>query len=196
MHYVYQYFDPLRNEIIYIGKGTGRRAYHHLKRKDRHPLTQRLGYMKDRGADPIISIFPREDELSSLNEEIRLIAVIGRKDLGLGPLLNLTDGGEGVNGRIISEETLKKVKGRPLSDDHKRAISEARKGQAGHALSEEHKQAIGKAHTGKPVIHTEQTRKKMRESKLGRKRKPFTEETKQRMREASRQRWEKTEIDK
>ena len=34
-----------------------------------------------------------------------MIAVLGRKDLGTGILRNLTHGGEGVSGRVVSEKT-------------------------------------------------------------------------------------------
>ena len=42
--------------------------------------------------------------------ESLLIAAIGRKDKGLGPLVNLTDGGDGMRGYVWSEETKRKHK--------------------------------------------------------------------------------------
>lgn len=93
--YVYVYLDPTWNdEPFYVGKGHEERAWSHSKRKDHHPLTQRLQKMSRNKIQPIIEIADCVDEDHAFREEIKLIACYGRKDLGLGPLLNLTDGGE------------------------------------------------------------------------------------------------------
>ncbi len=68
--------------------------------------------------------------------------MIGRSDLNKGPLCNLTDGGEGISGKRLSEE-------------HKRKISEKsklqgwNKGRLGMPHDEETKQKISKANKGK-----------------------------------------------
>ena len=61
--------------------------------------------------------------------EQRYIAHYGRKDKKTGILLNMTDGGEGFPGLIVSEETRRKKS----------------KAQMGHKLTEEAKRLIGKA---------------------------------------------------
>jgi hypothetical protein len=45
-------------------------------------------------------------------EEIRLIKLHGRRDLGMGTLVNMTDGGEGTLGRIKSAEEIEKISGK------------------------------------------------------------------------------------
>lgn len=109
--YAYIYRDPSRaNEPIYIGKGSGRRAWAHLKPiKRRHPFTQRLNKMIRENVQPDIEVIDAIDEDHAFFLEKCLIAVIGRKDLGKGPLLNRTDGGEGDSGKIISDETRRKM---------------------------------------------------------------------------------------
>jgi hypothetical protein len=56
------------------------------------------------GNAPMISIYAGLDnELASLIEQ-ELISKHGRKDLGRGSLLNLTDGGEGATGRVATPQ--------------------------------------------------------------------------------------------
>lgn len=106
-YYTYIYYDPLRdNEPIYVGKGHSKRAWVHLYSKRKHPFIQRLQHMKKNGINPIIGLYSGLDEELSLLLEQELISKFGRKDLGKGTLLNLTDGGE--LGANKSEETRKK----------------------------------------------------------------------------------------
>jgi len=116
--YAYIYRDPSRaNEPIYVGKGSGRRAWAHLKPiKRRHPFTQRLNKMIRENIQPDIEVIDAINEDHAFFLEKCLIAVIGRKDLGKGPLLNRTDGGEGNSGRVHTEESRKR-----MSEAQKRA---------------------------------------------------------------------------
>lgn len=97
---------------------------------------------------------------------------------------NLTDGGDGCKGYSPSEETKKKM-------------SEAHKGEINHFYgkhhSEETKRKISEAHKGKQswnkgIKHTEETKKKISEIKKGKeswiKGKHHTEESKKKMSEA------------
>lgn len=108
-------------------------------------------------------------------------------------LTNLTEGGEGQLGRVVSFETRQKIrlaqlgkKRGPCSDARRRRISEARKGKPqpesvllalrGRAVSEETRRKIGEANKGhKPSI---EARRKMSLAKIG-KRKSL--ETRRRM---------------
>ncbi|MGH7744610.1 MAG: hypothetical protein ACREQ5_07310, partial [Candidatus Dormibacteria bacterium] len=94
MFYTYIYFDPSREESIYIGKGSGDRSKYHFERKDKHPFTQRLQFMKKHNIKPVIEQYTMPTEQDAFELEIALIKFYGRKDLGTGPLLNLTNGGE------------------------------------------------------------------------------------------------------
>lgn len=128
------YFDPLKNEPIYIGKGQGNRLRYHLKRLDNSHFANRLRKMKTEGFEPIISkIIENVDASTALRVEMELIEKYGRRDLGTGPLLNMTCGGDGAND--VGPETRLKM-------------SEANKGKV---LSEETKQRIGNANRGKLV---------------------------------------------
>lgn len=107
-HYTYIYYDPSRgNEPIYVGMGQKKRAWDHLRSKRKSPFIQRLQSMNRKGIKPIIGVYVELDrELAFLLEE-ELISKFGRKDLGLGPLLNLTNGGEGTIGRVWTESQIK-----------------------------------------------------------------------------------------
>lgn len=140
-------------EPIYVGKGKDVRCVSHLKRRDIHPLTHRLRYMAKNDVYPIIKLIPCEsEELAYLVEE-EAINKYGRKDLGMGPLLNLTDGGEGRSAKH-SERTKQKIsaanKGKkrtsPVSDQTRSNISAALKG---HAVTLETASNISIAKTGK-----------------------------------------------
>ena len=139
-YYTYIYYDPSRNnEPIYVGKGQKERAWGHLRSKKGGPFINRLRYMQRNNINPIIGLYAGIDEEFALFLEEELISKYGRKDLGLGPLLNLTDGGEGLSGRKMTDETKKKM-------------SEKRKGKKTWI--------VGKT-------HTEETKQKMKESRVG-----------------------------
>lgn len=136
--YVYSY---LREDgtPYYIGKGTGRRAYatcHGIKR----PVDlSRIQLIQD-----------KMTEAESFDLERKLISHYGRKNTGTGILRNLTDGGEGVSGRVVSQEIKDRLsvlyRGRKMSDEciakikaakanisesTRKKISQARKNSAG-----------------------------------------------------------------
>ena len=123
MYYTYAYLRENRTPY-YIGKGKGNRIFNKNKGDIRPP--------KDKSR--IIFLKKNLTEAEAFRHEIYMIAVFGRKDLGTGILRNRTDGGEGVSG--ISEETRRKISeatkgeknhnyGKPHSEEHKRKLSEA-----------------------------------------------------------------------
>lgn len=126
MFYAYIHRDPSRqNEAFYVGKGKGRRAYTHLTRKDRHPLTARLKAMN--GIKPSIEIIHAINEDHAYLLETCLIDLIGRKDKGLGPLLNLSDGGEGLSGpsKELCEKRRARRIGQKWSSESKQRMSQS-----------------------------------------------------------------------
>jgi hypothetical protein len=106
----------------YIGKGTRNRAYTRSERKKNRRPPQ------DKNRILILKRGLTEEE--AFRHECYMIAVFGRKDLGTGILINLTDGGEGVSGLIVTEETKEKMsktrKGRPIPEAQKKLLSEVK----------------------------------------------------------------------
>lgn len=103
--YVYVYFDPVTREPFYVGKGTGKRAWDHLKetyykngsKTRRHTKIKKIHRL---GRNPIIHIvYDNLMEQEAFQKEMSLIAHYGRLDNGTGCLTNLSDGGEGDRGR-------------------------------------------------------------------------------------------------
>lgn len=106
--YCYVYKDPSRNmEPFYVGKGKNKRAWDHLKRTKPSEMTHRIKKMIRNGVEPVIEFlcYDQDEEFIFLVEQ-EAIHKFGRKDLGKGPLLNLTDGGEGPIGFKPTPEML------------------------------------------------------------------------------------------
>lgn len=114
--FVYRHRRLDTNEIFYIGKGTTSkkflnsesdkkkfvRAFSKRNRNQWWVNISKLGYEIE-----ILKTNLTEDESNDLEE--LLITTYGRKDCCGGTLVNLTDGGEGAIGRIMSEEQKQEI---------------------------------------------------------------------------------------
>lgn len=166
--YIYFHINPIKNEIFYVGKGYNNRAFFLHNRNNFWK-----NYVKKYGKPIIIIVKKDISEKYAFALEKVYIKLIGRRDLGLGPLVNLTDGGEGPSGYKHSEEIINKLSknskgninmlGKNHTDNTKRKISETLKSKN---LSNK---------------HTEETKKKMSESAIGKK---CSEETKKKISES------------
>jgi len=131
-YYVYLYVDPKTKKPMYVGKGKNQRYLHHIKSVVKQPIpesgkmffnTLRNRLKQGFGHPSILIIHNDVTEDVAFNEEKRLIKKIGRKDLNTGPLLNLTNGGDG---GAISPEIVKK------SHNTRKYIKEAKKRTTQH----------------------------------------------------------------
>jgi hypothetical protein len=179
--YLYLRYD---GTPYYVGKGHGKRAF---KTRRRHQPPKDRAYI-------LIQEFP--SEAAAFEAEKFLIAYYGRKDLGLGCLHNLTDGGQGASGVQLSEESRLKistaVRGVPKSAAHVAKIHAFGESRKGIPLSKETCLKMSVARKGRKF--TAESIEKMRASNLGQKRSPeFCRQASERMKrtvttEAGRQR--------
>lgn len=177
IYYIYFHINPLKNEIFYVGKGCGNRS---------HDFRRRGKFYKDyikKYTNIIVNIVEENlTEQEAFDREIFYIKKIGRRDLGLGPLVNQTDGGDGVSNP--SEESKKKnsesKKGKKTwnnglkgiyTDETLQKMSESKKGNKfclGRKLSDETKKKLSEKSKGnKNCIGrymSEETRKKISEA--------------------------------
>jgi hypothetical protein len=185
MAIVYEHIRNDTNEVFYVGIGAEEKRAFDKHRRNPHwkRIVNKVGYT--------VNIVYKDIEHKEAKKiEILLIEKYGRKNLGLGNLVNMTDGGEGALGVVVSEETRQKMSekqksktpmlGKTHSDETKQKISEANKGKT---LSEEHRQKMSEAQKGKTL--SEETRQKMSEAKKGNKSINFgktrSEETRQKI---------------
>jgi DNA invertase Pin-like site-specific DNA recombinase len=108
--YVYAYFKPGAATPFYVGKGIRYRSRIHLKQSHNPAVVQKIVELRVVGLEPEVKLlfFGSDDECK--REEIRLIELFGRRDLGRGPLLNCTNGGDGLVGRLRAEAELETLR--------------------------------------------------------------------------------------
>jgi group I intron endonuclease len=203
--YIYAHINPLFNKIFYIGKGSDKRAWDKRGRSEYWNNTvKKYGYIID-----ILEEGLSEEE--AFEKEKWYIKRIGRENL-----VNMTDGGEGASGVIITDETKLKMseskKGEKnvlfkknqseetkkkisistklaMSDPElRKKISERQKGNK-NGLGYKHSEEARKkiSEATKLGMNTEECRKKISESSKGRK---HSEEARKKMGEASKLYWQ------
>jgi hypothetical protein len=185
--YIYFHINPVNDEVFYVGKGKNGRAYHkYNKTKFWKNIVNKYGWK-------VSIIHDNLSEVEAHELEKMYIKKIGRRDLGLGSLVNLSDGGEGVSGLKMPDELRQKMrdamtgeknhrygkkasdetrikmsnshKGKKKSEEHIRKVMEANRGKKRPPLTEEHKKKISEGCRGN--FHTEESKRKMSELKKG-----------------------------
>ena len=112
--YIYEDAKP-DGEVFYVGKGTEARV-RQVKRNRWHQ------FICEKFPDWSRTRVFEGTEAECFAKERELIAFYGRRDKGLGPLVNLTDGGEGTSGAVLSEEFCKKNKERLKGNQYAKGV--------------------------------------------------------------------------
>ena len=185
-YFVYGLIDPRTDTPFYIGKGTinpkrlgskFRRVDDHIKGYDTNNTfkvnvmskIEKVGCIVEH---KIYEIFDNEQD--SYDYEISLILKFGRRNNNTGILTNLTDGGDGMCGYVMSDETKLKLsnnakaynskygnpfKGKKHKEETKKIMSEIQKRLApsreilkpGRVVSDETKQKLRDINLGKKI---------------------------------------------
>jgi len=167
-YYTYAYLREDRTPY-YIGKGKGSRIY----RK-----TRRIKPPKDKSR--IIFLKQNLTEEEAFKHEIYMIAVFGRINLGTGILHNMTNGGEGGSGRVLSEETRRKLSdanrrknhpnyGKTTSLETKAKMSASKKNMSDETRAKYSAANTGENHPFYGKTHSPETRAKYSAARKGRK---------------------------
>lgn len=187
--YVYMYFRP-NGFPCYVGKGSGLRWAKHEWRSTNPHLAS---IIKQAGGKlPRIKVRENITETEAFALEKELIRLFKRESDG-GILVNLTDGGEGLSGRIINYGTAKKVGKIHIGNTYRLGMKASpetkelqRKAKLGKSLSPEHRAKLAeKASARKGIPRDPEIGKKISATKTGKK---ATEETKAALRAANRSR--------
>lgn len=166
----YYYKDSYENEYIfeaepfYIGKGCGPRykesaKYRSYPDKPDSYKDKKILKLNENNIDIIsLKIIENLSEDESYLYEIELIKSIGRRQLKVGPLTNLTDGGEGTSGSIVPIEK-------------REFMSKTQKGEGNYFYGHNHTEEVKDNHSelvsgmNHPMYgkkHTEENRKIMK----------------------------------
>ena len=154
MAIVYQHRRNDTNEVFYVGIGNSKNRAYESDGRNKHwrGVVKKVGYQ----VDVLIEGISWTD---ACEIEKGLIKDIGRSDLKLGTLVNLTDGGDGLSNYTFSKDTINKIsqklKNRKLSKETKLKISESTKGKPKPKNS-----LVGKKK------HSEETKQKLRTPKI------------------------------
>ena len=159
--YVYILFRP-SGVPCYVGKGQGSRWTYHERAGLKHENKHLARIIANAGGSiPRVKIREGLTNDEAIETEMALIAAIGRGSSG--PLVNLTDGGDGQTGWNPSAETRARIGAATASRKHteetRAKMSASRKGKP---KTEEHRQKIGASQVGK--IMSAESRAKMREA--------------------------------
>jgi len=155
MFYVYIDMKP-DGEPFYVGKGNAKRVGERERNRwhaaicNKHP-----DWSRDR-------VF-EGTEAECFAEEKRLIALYGRRDLGLGTLVNMTDGGEGLSNVSVETRAKMSASKKNMSAETRAKMSSSR---VGKSPSIETRAKLSAAQKGR--LHSAEARAKISAGNKGR----------------------------
>lgn len=152
MAYIYRHIRLDKNEPFYIGIGEDEVGKEY-KYKRANRKCHRNQHWKNIDSKTTYEIEIIEDDLTweeACQKEIWWINFYGRADLNLGPLCNMTNGGEGTKGCKSN-----------ITEYNKKRSSEFHKGKP---KSFEHKEKLKETHWTKDINRCDEIKKKIRET--------------------------------
>lgn len=126
-HYLYRHIRLDTSEVFYIGIGTKHKKWYtrSYNKTNRNDFWKRV---VDKTEYKVEIVLESDNYDFIQQKEIEFIALYGRRNLGKGTLVNLTDGGEGALNAVCSEEKREKLRqkniGKTMSPISKLALEE------------------------------------------------------------------------
>ena len=155
------------DRVFYVGKGTHCRTGRVRAISPRSRTGWWHSAVRKYGGFTAHTVFETGSERDALCKEAELIAAYGRRDLEKGPLVNLTDGGDGKTGYVMPPETKLRLSrwntGRAMSAGTRDRI---RRSNSGKRHTHETREKISRANLGRAVSTV--TRKKIADALRGR----------------------------
>jgi hypothetical protein len=160
LFYIYEHIRSDTNAIFYVGKGKGNRC-NDLNNRNKH--WKNIVY-KANGFTARKIVQDIDEELALLCEQERIDQL---KRLGV-KLCNMTNGGEGTSGRVLSEESKAKIGVRHSQESYDRALE---KRKTKYPFTVEHKTNLSLARIGEKnymfgKTHSLEAREKIRQSRF------------------------------
>lgn len=176
---------------FYVGKGTQKRLYKRKRNVYWQNIAAKYGWRRE-------VVLATKDESFAFEEEKRRIAELGTFEDGTPGRwgANLTEGGEGPSGAIVSEQTRIRLRAKVMSPEERERISKALQGhpvdaetrakisraRRGMKFTPEHCANIRKAVTGRKNPCSESRRALIRQTRYAQS--PVTKEIAQAIRDA------------
>lgn len=160
MFYIYEHIRPDTNAVFYVGKGKGNRLLDENNRnKHWKHIVSKVGSFE---AKKVIENSDEELILLAEQERIDQLKKIGVK------LCNLTNGGEGTSGRVLSAESRAKIGIRHSQESYDKALE---KRKAMYPFTDEHIKNLSLARQGNKnhmfgKTHSQEAREKIRQSRF------------------------------
>lgn len=155
--YVYEHRKATTGDAFYVGKGSLKRAW---------AQSNRSAWWKRIAAKHGVVVRIIQDglqEWAAHELEVGMIVLHGRADESRGPLINMTDGGDGTSGWKPTPETIQRIsesnKGRKLTPEQRAAASARQAGVCRGKYSAAHRLAISASKIGSKA--SEKTRAKI-----------------------------------
>jgi len=168
MNILYRHIRTDKNEPFYIGIGSNiKRAY---SKSGRSIFWERIVAKTDYE----VEILLESDDYEFIKQkEIEFIALYGRRDLGKGTLVNLTDGGEGMLGNLPTIKTREKLSkarfGFKHTEETKDKISNSLKYNNRSDRGLKISSSLKEFHKSNKKFQTQETKNKISNSMMGKK---------------------------
>jgi hypothetical protein len=122
--------------IFYVGIGDKKRPYSKYRRN------RYWRYIVNKHDYDVTILKTNMSWEQACDLEIKMISFYGRKNKKKGCLVNMTDGGDGTKGAIISEETKEKMR-KPKTEEHKKKMKKPRSDQGKKNIKENQPDRFG-----------------------------------------------------